>query len=126
MRRSLPPCHAPRIRGSDTRIQRSVDDERVRSVQDDIVTIARVERHQRVTTAKCPRPSGENISKLESSVGDGIKIVVAIDETGQALLDYVEERVERRENRVLWIGHLALRLSCEKSGASIRIVSKPP
>jgi len=89
----------------DTRILGSVDDERVRAVKDDIVTIARIEHHERVTTAECPRPSGENISKLEFSVvGDGIKIVVAIDETDQTLLDYAEERVEPREGRVLWIG----------------------
>ena len=50
-----------------------MDDERVRAVQDDIVTIARIERHQRITAAKCPRPSGESISKLEFSVvGDRI------------------------------------------------------
>src|ERR1700730_4465813 len=111
----------------DTRILGSVDDERVRAVQDDIVTIARIEHHERVTTAECPRPSGENISKLEFSVvGDGIKIVVAIDETDHTLLDYAEERVEPREGRVLWIGHLALRLSCEGRAPSIRIVSKPP
>ena len=31
--------------------------------------------------------------------------MVAIDQTCQTLLDYVEERVERREDLVLWIGH---------------------
>jgi hypothetical protein len=31
--------------------------------------------------------------------------MVAVDLTGQTLLDYVEERVERREGLVLWIGH---------------------
>jgi hypothetical protein len=31
--------------------------------------------------------------------------MIAIDMTGQALPDYIEERVERREDLVLWIGH---------------------
>ena len=31
--------------------------------------------------------------------------VVAVDQAGQTLLDDVEERVERRECRVLGIGH---------------------
>jgi hypothetical protein len=31
--------------------------------------------------------------------------MVAVDQAGRALLDDVEERVERRECRVLWIGH---------------------
>jgi hypothetical protein len=51
-------------------------------------------------------PSREDISKLEDGVaGDCIEIVVAIDVTGQTLLDYAEEGVERREGLVLWIGH---------------------
>jgi len=95
----------------DTRILRSVHDEFVRAMQDDIVTVARIECHQRITTAKCPGPSWENISKLEFSiVGDGIEIVVAIDKASQTLLNDVEEGVERRKGRVLEI--------------DIRIVSK--
>jgi hypothetical protein len=31
--------------------------------------------------------------------------MIAIDLTSQALLDYVEGRVERREGLVIWIGH---------------------
>ncbi len=51
-------------------------------------------------------PAWKNIEKLEDGiVGDGIKIVVAVDETGQALLCYCEERVERGEGRVFRIGH---------------------
>jgi hypothetical protein len=47
---------------------------------------------------KLTRPSREYISKLEDRVvGNGIEIVIAIDLTGQTPLDYVEERVERRE-----------------------------
>ena len=34
-----------------------------------------------------------------------VEIVVALDQAGQTLLDDVEERVERRECRVLGIGH---------------------
>jgi hypothetical protein len=46
------------------------------------------------------------ISKFKLRVvGDGIEIVVAVDQAGQTLLDDVEERVERRECRVLGIGH---------------------
>jgi len=50
--------------------------------------------------------SRENISKLEDRVvGNGIEIMFAVDLTGQTPLDYVEERVERGEGLVLWIGH---------------------
>jgi len=43
------------------------------------------------------------ISKFKLRVvGDGVEIVVAVDQAGQTLLDDVEERVERRECRVLW------------------------
>src|SRR5438093_2794486 len=46
------------------------------------------------------------ISKFELRiVGDGVEIVVAVDQAGQTLLDDVEERVERRECRVLGIDH---------------------
>jgi len=38
------------------------------------------------------------ISKFERRVvGDGVEIVVAVDQAGQTLLDDVEEGVERRE-----------------------------
>src|SRR5271155_1311559 len=51
-------------------------------------------------------PAWKNIAKLENHiVGDGIKIVVAVDETGQTLLCYFEERVERGEGHILRIGH---------------------
>ena len=46
------------------------------------------------------------ISKFELRVvGEGVEIVVAVDQAGQTLLDDVEERVERRKCRVLGIGH---------------------
>jgi hypothetical protein len=49
---------------------------------------------------------GENISKLEHCVvGNGIEIMVTIDQASQTLLDYVEERVERSKGRVLRISH---------------------
>src|SRR5580692_765728 len=71
----------------DTRILRSVNDERVRTMQHDAVAVACVERYERLTTIQSLRPAWKNISKLEHDiVGDGIKIVVAIDETGQSLL----------------------------------------
>src|SRR6266496_5321276 len=57
------------------------------------------------------------ISKFERRVvGDGVEIVVAIDQAGQTLLDDVEERVERRECRVLRIGHDLL-LGCCTEGS---------
>src|SRR3984893_11343826 len=71
----------------DTRVLRSVNDERVRAMQDDVVAVACVERHERLTAIQCLGPAWKNISKLELRiVGDGIKIVVAVDETGQTLL----------------------------------------
>ena len=61
---------------------------------------------QRNSATNCFGPSGEMISKFKLRVvGDGVEIVVAVDQTGQTLLDDVEERVERRECRVLGIGH---------------------
>src|SRR5258705_12200276 len=90
----------------NARVLRSVHDELVRAVEDDVVAVARIECHQGVTTTKCLGPSGEMISKFELRVvGDGVEIVGAGDQAGQPLLDDVEERVERRECRVLPIGH---------------------
>src|SRR6266702_5726765 len=89
-----------------TSILGSMHDERVRAMQEDVVTVARIKCHQCFATINLLWPSRENISKLEDRVvGDGIEIVVAIDLTGQTLLDYIEERVERREGLVLRIGH---------------------
>jgi hypothetical protein len=86
----------------NARVLRSVHNELVSAVQDDVVAVARIECHQGVTTTKCLGPSGEMISKFELGVvGDGVEIVVAVDQAGQTLLDDVEERVERRECRVL-------------------------
>src|SRR6185295_17409182 len=86
----------------NARVLRSVHDELVSAVEDDVVAVARIECHQGVTTTKCLGPSGEMISKFELRVvGDGVEIVVAVDQAGQTLLDDVEERVERRECRVL-------------------------
>jgi hypothetical protein len=68
-------------------------DERVRAVQQDVVAVTRIKCHQCFATIKLLRPSRENISKLEDRVvGNGIEIMIAIDVTGQSLLDYVEER----------------------------------
>ena len=89
-----------------TSIPRSMHDERVRVLQDDIVAVTRIKCHQGCATINLLWPSRKNISILEDGVfGNGIEIVVAIHQTGQTLLDYVEERVERREGLVLWIGH---------------------
>jgi len=80
----------------DTRILASIRNERICSTQDDIVAISRIQLHQRLTTRNPPGPSSDNISKLEHRVvGNSIKIMVAINQTGQPLLDYVEERVKR-------------------------------
>src|SRR6266576_925439 len=90
----------------NARVLRSVHDELISAVEDDVVAVARVECHQGVTTTNCLGPSGEMISKFKLRVvGDGVEIVVAVDRAGQTLLDDVEERVERRECRVLGIGH---------------------
>src|SRR5258706_6653544 len=90
----------------NARVLRSVHNELVSTVEDDVVAVARIECHQSVTTTKCVWPSGEMISKFELRVvGEGVEIVVAVDQAGQTLLDDVEERVERRECRVLGIGH---------------------
>jgi hypothetical protein len=49
-------------------------------MQDDVVAIAHIERHERLTTIKSLGPSWENISKLEHCVvGNGIEIMVTID-----------------------------------------------
>jgi hypothetical protein len=71
----------------DARVLRSVNDECVRAMQDDVVAVACLKRHERLTTIQCLGPARKNISKLKHHiVGDAIKIVVAVDETGQTLL----------------------------------------
>ena len=113
----------------NARVLRSVHDELVSAVQDDVVAVARIECHQGVTTTKCLGPSREMISKFELRVvGDGVEIVVAVDQAGQTLLDDVEERVERREWRVLGIGQdfadrsNETKISCAGRGrASLRV-----
>src|SRR5271156_7239914 len=88
------------------RVLRSVNDERVRAMQDDAVAVACVKRQERLTTIQYLGPAWENISKLEHRrVGDRIKIVLAVNETGQALQCYFEKWIERREGRVLRMGH---------------------
>src|SRR5437016_14209601 len=87
-------------------VLRSVHNELVSAVEDDVVAVACIECHQGVTTTKCLGPSGEMISKFELRVvGDGVEIVVAVDQAGQTLPYDVEERVERRECCVLGFGH---------------------
>src|SRR5438874_11037173 len=87
-------------------VLRSVYDELISDAEYDVVAVARIECHQGVTTTNCLGPSGEMVSKFKLRVvGDGVEIVVAVDQAGQTLLDDVEERVERRECRVLGIGH---------------------
>jgi hypothetical protein len=82
-----------------------VHDELVSAVEDDVVAVTRIECDQGVTTTNCLGPFGEMISKFELRVvSDGVEIVVAVDQAGQTLQDDVEERVERREGRVLGIG----------------------
>ena len=80
----------------NARVLRSVHNEPVSAVEGDVVAVARIECHQGVTTTKCLGPSGEMISKFKLRVvGDGVEIVVAVDQAGQTLLDDIEERVER-------------------------------
>src|ERR1700693_716409 len=68
----------------DAWVLRSVNDECVCAMQDDVLAVSCVERHERLTTIHCGGPTWENISKLEYRiVGNGIKIVVAVDKTGQ-------------------------------------------
>jgi len=79
----------------NARVLRSVHDKLVSAVEDDVLAVARIQRHQGVTTAKRVGPPGEMISKFELRVvGDGVEIVVAVNQAGQTLLDDVEERVE--------------------------------
>lgn len=71
-------------------------DKLVSGVEDDVVAVARIERHQGITTTNCLGPSREPIPKFKLCiVGDGVEIVVAVDQAGQTVLDDVEERVER-------------------------------
>ena len=75
-------------------------------MQDDIVAIARIQLHQRLTTLNPPGPVIDNISKPEYRVvSNSIEIMVAINQAGQTLLDYVEERVERLMGCVLKTSH---------------------
>src|SRR5207237_3832437 len=100
------------IDDDNARELRSVHEKLISAVEDDVVAVAHVERHQGVTTTNCLGPSGEMISKFKLRVvGDSVEIVVAVDQAGQTLLDDVEERVERRECRVPGIGHDVL-LGC--------------
>src|SRR6266446_1414653 len=70
----------------NARVLRSVHDELISAVEDDVVAVARIECHQGVTTTNCLRPSGEMISKFKLRVvGDGVEIVVAVDQAGQTL-----------------------------------------
>ena len=81
-------------------------------MQYDVLAVACVERYERLTTVHSLRPTRKDIPKLEHRiVGDGIKIVVAVDETGQTLLGYFKKRVERCEGRVFRTGHNRLLLS---------------
>src|SRR5438445_11218196 len=90
----------------NARVLRSVHNELVSAVEDDVVAIAHIERHDRRTTIKSQGPSWENISILEHYVvGNSIEIMVTIDQASQTLLDDVEERVERSKGRVLRISH---------------------
>jgi hypothetical protein len=76
-------------------------------MQQDVVAVPRIKGHQCFATIKFLGPSGENISILEDRVvGNGVEMMIAIDMTGQTPLNYVEERVERPEGLVFWIGHL--------------------
>src|SRR5271170_4688329 len=93
----------------DAGVLRAVNDERIRAMQDDAVAVGRVEGHERRATMHGLGPAWKNIAKLEDGiVGDGIKIVLTIDETGQTLQGYCEEWVERGEGRILRIGHKLL------------------
>src|SRR5947207_13067154 len=90
----------------NARVLRSVHDELISAVEDDVVAVARIEWQQGVTTTNCLGPSAEMISKFKLRViGDGVEIVVAVDQAGQTLLNNVAERVERRECRILGTGH---------------------
>src|SRR5512132_3112409 len=110
----------------NARVLRSVHDELISPVEDDVVAVARIECHQGVTTTNCLGPSGEMISKFKLRVvSDGVEIVVAVDQAGQTLLDDVEERVERRECRVLGICH-NLRLGCCVSSSGERKTRELP
>src|SRR5438067_11706376 len=68
----------------NARVLRSVHDELISAVEDDVVAVARIECHQGVTTTNCLGPSGEMISKFKLRVvGDSVQIVVAVNQAGQ-------------------------------------------
>src|ERR1700678_1976659 len=93
----------------DTRVLRSVNDERVSTMENDVVAVAGIERHERITTTHYSGPARKVVSKLEHRVGgNAIKIVVAVHQSGQTLLYDLEERVEGREGRVLRVGHMLI------------------
>src|SRR5512133_800238 len=113
----------------NARVLRSVHDELISAVEDDVVAVVRIECHQGVTTTNCFGPSGEMISKFKLRVvGNGVEIVVAVDQAGQTLLD---DWVERRECRVLGIGHdlllgwLGVFVSAPAKGTPTRIELYP-
>src|SRR5947208_161518 len=49
----------------NARVLRSVHDELISAVEDDVVAVARIECHQGVTTTNCLGPSREMISKFK-------------------------------------------------------------
>src|SRR6202046_159351 len=76
----------------DATVLRSVNDERVPALQADVLAVTCIERHERITAIHFLGPAWKNIPKLEHRiVGDGIKIVLAVDEAGQPLHVYFGE-----------------------------------
>jgi len=113
----------------DARILTPIHDERISAMQYNIVAIARIELHERLATLNPPGPSGNNISKLKHRVvGNSIEIMVAINQAGHTLLDYIEERVECLMDHVLRISHnFTSRLRMRRAhgpAATVGIVSR--
>src|SRR5277367_4820463 len=90
----------------NTRVLGPVNNERVSPMEHDVIAVAGIEIHERITTPHHSGPARKVVSKLEHRVGgDGFKIVVTVHQSGQTLLYDLEERVEGREGRVLRIRH---------------------
>src|SRR5258706_7957170 len=110
----------------DTRVLRSVNDERIRTMENDVIAVAGIELHQRITTTHCSGPAWKVVSKLEHRVvGNGIKIVITVHQASQPLLCDFEERIKRRESCILRIGHRFTPFACVKA-STMSAVNLPP
>jgi hypothetical protein len=89
-------------------------DERVCAIQENVVTVTCIKRHQCFATTNLLWPTWENISKLEdSSIGNRIETMVAIDLTSQAPLGSARPPATRDERHVVEATITPASSSCE-------------